>query len=108
MGVVELGGVGKGEKRILHWNSDLSGQRRPGCPVKGLGGAGLGRVLHLLTGRREPTLGGVLSCGPGNAGSTKGGETEQPGPQGARRSLPGTTLSPEAGRGVGVSAEHLA
>lgn len=82
MGGVELGGVGRGEKRILRRNTDLSGQGRPWCPMEGLWGAGLGRGLHLLTGRREPVLAGVLSCGPGNAGSTKGGETEEPGPQG--------------------------
>lgn len=35
---VELGGVGRGEKRILHRNPDLRGQRRPGCPVQGLWG----------------------------------------------------------------------
>ena len=45
-------------------------------------GAGRGRALHFLTGRREPVLGWCSEFEARECGSTKGEDTEALGPSG--------------------------
>lgn len=73
-----VGWGGKGRRGIIPHLQRPQQSETPLIPPRGRVCEGAGH----LTGKREPSWGGVLSYGSGNAGSAKGGETEVLGPSG--------------------------